>query len=140
MLAYMLQSAYMTAVTYACFLGSVAGSSGILYLIIVWVNEEVSTTAPALMTPIGLAMSIDYCLFMMSRYRTERQSEWDAGMAADAAVVPDVAPTVVDDAPVLVDAAPVLVDAAPAETNTADAKQMQSVETMKQTAGVVVSS
>ena len=80
-LAYMLQSVYMTIVTYACFLGAVAGSSGILYLIIIWADQEVSTTAPALMTPIGLAMSIDYCLFMMSRYRSERQAEWDTETA-----------------------------------------------------------
>ena len=151
-LAYMLQSVYMTIVTYGCFLGSVGGSSGILYLIIVWTGQEVSTTAPALMTPIGLAMSIDYCLFMMSRYRIELQSDWD-----DEIDTADIVQDAVAQAAVADDAASE-VDVQMSGTAQCfakmwkriscrgasdgkghDPKQMQSVTTVNETAGMVVS-
>ena len=66
----------MLVLTLVCFLASMGMSSGVLYLIIEWFDLDVATTAPSLMKPIGLAMSIDYCLFMMYRYRAERYGVW----------------------------------------------------------------
>jgi uncharacterized membrane protein YdfJ with MMPL/SSD domain len=77
-LAFILRSSIMLLLTLVCFSASMGVSSGVLYLIIEWVDLDVATTAPSLMKPIGLAMSIDYCLFMMHRYRAERYPVWTA--------------------------------------------------------------
>ena len=102
--------------------------------------------------PIGLAMSIDYCLFMMSRYRIERQSDWDdeidtADIVQDAvaqAAVADDAASEVDvqmsgTAQCFAKMWKRISCRGASDGKDHDPKQMQSVTTVNETAGMVVS-
>jgi uncharacterized membrane protein YdfJ with MMPL/SSD domain len=119
-----LRSVFMLFLTLWCFLASMGASSGVLYLIIKWTNLNVATTAPSLMRPIGLAMSIDYCLFMMHRYRAEQKTVWTTLLEARAS------------AAALGEARAAALEDAEAARNDGTNK---SIKTMQNTSGKVVS-
>ncbi|MFW0795966.1 MMPL family transporter [Gordonia sp. CPCC 205515] len=74
----------------AAFIPLVTGIVGVLLTIMLLTLSakfiDINETATAIVTMLGIAVSIDYALFIVSRYRTERRRGGDAADAAGRAV------------------------------------------------------
>jgi len=69
-LAVMLRNVRLVLLTLACFIAATGAGYAMMYPIAAAMGD-VSSSTPGLMLPIALAMSIDYSLFMLSRFKLE---------------------------------------------------------------------